>query len=256
MKANKTSIIYIANAGFMVTDGKIKILIDAVHTEQALNFSPIPERIMNKIIRDEEEFSGVDYMIFTHVHKDHCNLKKLCEVQNPKTKIILPELDEKSNQTFKDEITELSNPILYLKAGYGETIEIADKNLLIKAVRTYHDGENFSDSVMHYSYLICLNGQQILFMGDAESGNPKIVQALKNEKIDAVCANFTEISQEKGRDIINTILKPQLVVACHLPLQEHDKYHYRERTIKQLSKYQNALPTVHLCLDTMEVIDL
>lgn len=256
MKINKTSIIYIANAGFMVTDGKIKILIDAVHTEQALNFSPIPEIIMNKIIRDEDEFSGVDYMIFTHVHKDHCNLKKLCEVHNPKTKIILPELDENNDHIYKDKFHQLANPIHFLKAGYGETTEIGDNNLLIKAVRTYHDGIKFFNSVIHYSYLICLNGKQILFMGDAESGNPKIVQALKNEKIDAVCANFNEISQEKGRDFINTIVKPQLVIACHLPFLEHDKYHYRERTVKQIQKYQNSLPKVHGCFDTMDVIDL
>lgn len=256
MKINKTSIIYIANAGFMVTDGKIKILIDAVHTEQALNFSPIPEIIMNKIIRDEDEFSGVDYMIFTHVHKDHCNLKKLYEVQNPKTKIILPELDENNDHIYKDKFHQLANPIQFLKAGYGEITEIGDNNLLIKAVRTYHDGVKFFNSVIHYSYLICLNGKQILFMGDAESGNPNIIQWLKNEKIDVVCTNFTEINQEKGRDFINTIVKPQLIIACHLPFQEHDKYHYRERTLKQIKKYQNSLPKVHGCFDTMEVIDL
>lgn len=50
MKKNDILITYLSNAGFMLTDGNTKILIDGVHTEQALNFSPVPEKIMTKII--------------------------------------------------------------------------------------------------------------------------------------------------------------------------------------------------------------
>ena len=61
MKKNDILITYLSNAGFMLTDGNTKILIDGIHTEQALNFSPIPEKIMNKIINGEEDFSNIGY---------------------------------------------------------------------------------------------------------------------------------------------------------------------------------------------------
>jgi L-ascorbate metabolism protein UlaG (beta-lactamase superfamily) len=256
MKKNEIRITYLSNAGFMLTDGYTKILIDAVHTEQALNFSPIPEKIMNKIINGEGDFSNIDFLIFTHVHKDHCDLKKLCEVQNPETKIILPELDENNKIYMKDDLDLLPNPISYLNSGYGEVTVIEAGNIKIKAARTYHDGIKYHNTVNHFSYLISVADQQILFMGDAESGNSNITDWLGNETIDTVCINFTEISQEIGRAFISEVVNPQLAISCHIPLQQHDKFHYRERAMENVSKYSDSLPKVYVCLETMETIKI
>ncbi|AWW28144.1 MBL fold metallo-hydrolase [Acetobacterium carbinolicum] len=254
MKKGEILITYLSNAGFMLTDGKTKILIDGVHTEQALNFSPIPEKIMNKIIRGEENFSDIDCFMFTHVHKDHCDLKKLCEIRNPDIKIVLPELDENNKVYMKDALDLLPNPISYLNSEYGEVTLIESGNFKIKAARTYHDGIKYRSTINHFSYLISVANQQILFMGDAESGNSNIVDWLGNETIDAVCINFTEISQEKGRAFINQVVNPRLAIFCHIPLQQHDKFHYRERVLENVSKYRSSLPKVYVCLEAMEAI--
>ncbi|KNZ41713.1 MBL fold metallo-hydrolase [Acetobacterium bakii] len=254
MKKNEIIITYLSNTGFMLTDGQTKILVDGVHTEQALNFSPIPEKIINKIINGVEEFSDIDFLIFTHVHKDHCDLKKLCEISNPNIKIILPELDENNKSYMKEALDFLPNPISYLNSGYGEVTVIEAGNIKIKAARTYHDGIKYHNTVNHFSYLISAADQQILFMGDAESGNSTIIDWLRNETIDTVCINFTEISQEKGRAFISEVVNPQLVIACHIPLQQHDKFHYRERAVENVSKYSGSLTKVHVCLEIMETI--
>ncbi len=256
MKKNDIIITYLSNAGFMLADGNTKILIDGVHTEQALNFSPVPEKIMTKIINGEENFSNIDFFIFTHVHKDHCDLKKLCEVPNPEIKIILPELDENNKIYMKDELDLRPNPISYLNSRYGEVTVIEAGNIKIKAARTYHDGIKYHSTVNHFSYLIKVADQQILFMGDAESDNATITDWLENETIDAVCINFTEISQKKGRTFISDVVNPQLVISCHIPLQQHDKFHYRERAVENVSKYSGSLPKVYVCLETMETIKI
>jgi len=248
--------IYISNTGFLLTDGETKVLIDAVHTEQSMNFSPVPEKTMSKILNGEDEFEHINYFIFTHIHKDHCNLKKLCEINHAKTKVIIPQLQEKNRIDSKGCLDYLPNPITYLSTGYGEVTEIKDNGLVIKALKTSHVGEEFYSPVHHYSYLIALNGQQILFMGDAETGNSNITHWLKNETIDVACINFTEINQEKGRTFINEIINPHLVISCHIPLAEHDKDHYREIAVRNAKKYHDSLPRVHVCLESMELINL
>lgn len=74
---NELKITYIANAGLLISFSERTILIDGIHLFKPFGFSPVPEKVLNNIIKGEGLYKDMDYILFTHYHNDHFNEKKV-----------------------------------------------------------------------------------------------------------------------------------------------------------------------------------
>lgn len=238
---------YLANAGFRVWEGEREVLVDAIHTQRVYPFSAVPEATLQEILSDQAE-GKQRWGLFTHLHKDHCDPKVLTKLCDLKIRLVLP---VEGNVRLPEEVRQprilLRDPI--------ETVT-ADSKLVISACRTIHDGKNFADNVPHVSYLVDINGCKILFMGDARTSYEPFHSWLEKEPIDAVCVNFVELNQEKGRYFLREVIRPRKIFLCHIPLPEDDVFHYQKLVQKNICRYQSELPPLISCLKASETFQI
>ena len=61
----------IANAGILLEINGIRFLIDGLHHSSQYPFSPVPQAMLDQMLRGEGPFRDADFLLFTHDHPDH-----------------------------------------------------------------------------------------------------------------------------------------------------------------------------------------
>ena len=61
----------IANAGILLEIDGIRFLIDGLHHSSQYPFSPVPQAMLDQMLRGEGPFRDADFLLFTHDHPDH-----------------------------------------------------------------------------------------------------------------------------------------------------------------------------------------
>lgn len=61
----------IANAGILLEIDGIRFLIDGLHHSSQYPFSPVPQAMLDQMLRGEGPFRDAGFLLFTHDHPDH-----------------------------------------------------------------------------------------------------------------------------------------------------------------------------------------
>lgn len=246
---NDLKIEYLANAGFLISGGGHKILLDAVFSRRFLPFSAMPPEILNDIQQGNGEFSDVDLMLTTHRHPDHCTPEEVLRLQSADmTLIIPPDAFEEGG----------ARPVQRLISPMSDGVVWEDEDLRITGIRTLHDRDgDIAEKRIHYSYLLEYGKENrcILAMGDAATEPHLFDRWLAGKRLSAVIINFVEMNQEKGRAFMRE-LNPELALLCHMPLPEDDEFHIAKLARRSLDRYQQELPACVLCVEPHTIIEL
>lgn len=230
------SITLSANAGISVCMDDTIILVDALHNTGVQGYSTLNRQRLNKM-RESEAFQNPAALVFTHCHEDHFSRELAEEAMQiwPHAELVLPEYC-------------IDGQIL-LKQGV-EKLRIG--GLSISMLRIRHEGAQNED-VPNYACVISRadGNYNILVLGDAELGNEMLLHRLEEagicyrEDIDIAVVDFPWICVSKGRRIIDDILKPEHLVAYHIPFEEDDIYRYRSITRRAAVKVKN-IPDIRI----------
>lgn len=244
---NEIKITYIANAGIMITGAEKKILIDGIHSFEPFGFSPVPATVLNHIIEGQGIYEDIDYLLFTHCHKDHFNKDKLtdyCLLNTPQM-LVLPK-DGSSLENITGHITFLDMEL------WAEKVILEENDLKLIAYKTIHDGKDYRN-VDHYVYQINLLEHHILVMGDTDFRCPELETMLANQSIDILIVNWLFLNNRIGRAFINKV-NPQQLLIYHLPFENEDRYNYIKIAKSDLKKHQSEIPKTTLLLSCEEFI--
>ena len=242
-------ITFIANAGVMLESSTRKLLIDGVHCEKVNGFSAVPEKTLEDIVFGRGRFEKLDYLLCTHLHPDHCHLEKAlaCAVSSGVRKVILPKKRE-WNQTKPDNLFEMN-------LEYGDMKYFTDREMGILYFRTPHQGPQYAD-VLHYSFVIQMEGVMILFLGDADFSSAQMREVLAVQNIDVVFANLLVTNSVENRIYLQRELKPNMLVICHLPFAEDDVFGYRKLVLRDMERFQKELPRTEVLMNPFDQIDV
>jgi L-ascorbate metabolism protein UlaG (beta-lactamase superfamily) len=69
-RENERSITYVGNAGFLISIGDKKILIDALFKGFEGSYK-LPQEVQDKLTLAQAPFDDVDLILVTHAHSDH-----------------------------------------------------------------------------------------------------------------------------------------------------------------------------------------
>lgn len=238
MSQTDVKITYIANAGVLIGNGNVNILIDGLHTKPVEGFSPVPVEVCGMIMQKKGAMKQIDFMLFTHCHEDHCDIDAVSNYQNESTKIFVP---GKAIENIRCE----NRLKLNIEGKYQ------DENVEVAVIKSEHAGDKQFSATEHVSFLLKFQDMTILVMGDSEIGDGKLLGSLKDEEIDVVCINFIEINREKGRAFLSQ-LRPNRIIMNHIPFVEDDKYKMRESALRSIDRFGAQLPTIYPCLVSME----
>lgn len=224
----------VVNAGLLIEGSGKKILIDAVHCEKTHEWSTVSNELMDYMIYGSGKFKDINFLLFTHCHKDHFDAEKTFEyMRNNKTEMLiapkLSDIDCNFSGVLKEPDTD-----------YYEIGTVDRGNLKISYLRTKHLAHE-KVGIDHYAYIVEIDKKVILFLGDADFCKAELALTLKDICVDVLVAPFIVVNSTLGRKFVGNV-NPRILILDHLPVREDDSSRYRGLTDKNIEKFKHVLP--------------
>lgn len=234
-----TNITYVSNAGVLIEFPGEKILIDGLCQPNIPLWKSTPADIKRQLLEGLPPFDRLDTMLYTHHHSDHFDSGSTAEFikRQPETAVIATQVavsQLKSHLPAADDYNFIVlNPPLHGKESYTA------KGAAIRAISMLHDGQDFS-SIQNLAYLIELDGQKVLHLGDAMSIDENYAHLdLLAEEIDLLIASFPNIGIPAHRQRIEKYIRPRKIAVVHLPYREMDEFGWIAATLKSYQRVKN-----------------
>lgn len=248
------SVALLGNAGVMLQYEGIKILLDGLYLDDSGLFSNIPQSVLNRLLYSKNEFSDIDYLLFSHCHPDHFNKQLLFQFllnHSPK-QVVLPAYAQESRSVISF-LNEKQISFTALNNNGKSRVFSFSNNLYVTALPTVHMGNQFAE-IPHFSYLFTMGMRNILFLADAAC-NAEHLQCIAREPIDSVFVTPLFFHDKVGQNIIKEMICPNQIFIYHMPFIENDKNGYYKMMNWDLKKWTNSI-TVTLFSEKEQVLQL
>ena len=186
----------LCNAGLALeADGQM-LLID-LPNEQFEPFYRLPDEAWNQILSREPPYDEVVGLYFTHLHPDHCDLKRLQMYRNrwPEVPVFLPE-----EHLVKGQVEMGIFQIKFQRMDHAPI-----PNAPVHVVTTVRGGE-----------------KSVYLAADAKLDSNAHRQFLNNEKLDCAVWNPMFLSRPETRQLMKETAHLNLIV--HMPQERPDQY--------------------------------
>jgi L-ascorbate metabolism protein UlaG (beta-lactamase superfamily) len=210
---------YVANEGVLVSSGDSKVLIDALFDKPNPDYrAPSPD-VLDKIMKGEAPFDGVDVALVTHNHPDHFDAPLAARyMATARATLMVAPADAVADMRKQAEWPKIERRIVALELAVGRTAKMDLKGVRLTAFRTLHSGDR--ESPMNLMYLVELDGWRVFHEGDPTgrcdafgdfgAGSAPIDLALVHfwYALDPMCARFFQET-----------VKPDHIALMHLPIR-------------------------------------
>jgi|GEM_PF-910026 len=213
------SLTCIANSGAMVAAGESKVLVDALFDRPNPHYRAPAPGVLDKLLKDEAPFDGVDLVLVTHNHPDHFDAGLAARFMEALPGPILVAPSDAVAEMRKAAATWASiAPRIVpidLEVGQKETREV--KGIPLTAFRTLHSGDNASP--MNIMYLFEIGGRRVFHEGDS-NGKPDVYRAfgLGDAPIDLALVHYWFPFDPECAAFLQETLRPEHIALTHLPI--------------------------------------
>jgi L-ascorbate metabolism protein UlaG (beta-lactamase superfamily) len=147
---------YIFNAGFLITAGDKRILVDAL-------YEGYPEGVLKPLLESQPPFDGVDLILATHEHVDHfsAGMVRQYMLDNPGTAFL-------STQGAADQLLalgdDLRSRVTAIQIGAGESARTEVDGITVDAVYLSHG----IPGLLNLGFLITIGDVHLFHTGDVD----------------------------------------------------------------------------------------
>jgi L-ascorbate metabolism protein UlaG (beta-lactamase superfamily) len=202
---------FITNAGFLITVGDTRILIDAI-------YQGYPGGVLKPILDSQPPFDGVDLILVTHEHHDHFDPELVLQYlqRNPETVFI-------STPNSVNAILDLDSRMgarltsIDLQSGDREQLTISDIGLEIIHISHGVPG------LLNLGYIITINDVTLFHTGDID---PTVVSisdlqsyGLPEKQIDIGFVPEFLFTEEEFRNHITEGIQARHLIPMHFGMQ-------------------------------------
>jgi L-ascorbate metabolism protein UlaG (beta-lactamase superfamily) len=210
---------WIANAGFLITAGETKVLIDAFLGESAYGYGALAPGDLEDLVHARGVFAGIDVALASHHHRDHFQAKVARRFLAAASGCVLASSPMVITALLADGdaggMPEGRTRQVYPLRGEEQALEV--EGLRIEFLNLPH-GTQQDDHEQNMGHLITLAGFRVLHLGDAAmSADSFAAYGLAQRGIDVVLVPYWFFDHEEGRQVVAAHLRPARLVACHIP---------------------------------------
>jgi len=235
---------FINNAGFLITSGDDKILIDAFHVGSPYGGSSPPEEVLHQMIQGVPPFDGIDIMLITHEHSDHFSSQYVNEFMQNNPDVILV-----SNKVVVDRMlsidANLEDRMIAIELGEGETQRLVAADIELEALYIDHG----IPDLVNLGFIIYLPYVNLFHSGDLSADDVSVSDVLafefQKKRIDVAFLPLYMFEDMEYYGHIEVGVKAKYLIPMH--------YSYKDQTPFWVEyDYSNAI----LFSDSMETWEL
>jgi len=211
---------YVANMGVLVSSGETKVLIDALFDKPNPDYrAPAPE-MLDKIMKGEAPFDGVDLVLVTHNHPDHFDAGLAVRYLETFTAPLLAapaDAVEAMRQAGAD-WAKIGPRVAAIDLKVGEKATKDLKGIPVTACRTLHSGER--DAPMNLMYLFEIGGRRVWHEGDT-NGKPDVFRGfgLGGAPVDLAVVHYWFPLEPNCARFLQEDLAVDHIALGHLPIR-------------------------------------
>jgi len=212
---------YVANMGVLVSSGEAKILIDALFDKPNPEYRGPATETLDKLMKGEPPFDGVDLVLFTHNHPDHLDagLAVRYMAAFPEPMLLAPaDAVDALRLAAAAKWAKIGPRVVPFDLKVGEKEDKVLKGIPITACRTLHSGER--DTPMNLMYVFEIGGRRVWHEGDT-NGKPEVFQAFGLDKppIDLAIVHYWFPLEPNCSRFLQEVLKADHIALTHLPIR-------------------------------------
>jgi L-ascorbate metabolism protein UlaG (beta-lactamase superfamily) len=221
----------LANAGFLLHAGEYSVLIDAFVKEPYKEYEALPTDVFKKMANGEAPFDGYVLALVSHNHPDHFQplAAKRFLTSNPTSAMLAsPQVVETmrpGDKGDKEAFRKIRNQVREVPVKKGEAKILKHQGMTVEMMLLAHGGEQNRGIVQNYGHLITIGGFNVLHIGDADM-DPAIFEPYRfaEREIDLALIPCWFFANETGVRIVDELIRPKAVVACHVPAAEKELF--------------------------------
>jgi L-ascorbate metabolism protein UlaG (beta-lactamase superfamily) len=210
---------FIANAGVLVSSGDRKVLIDALFDKPNPEYRAPSPAVLDKIMKGEPPFDGVDLVLVTHNHPDHFDASLAARYMEtvPGPILLAPADAVVELRKAATDWARIEPRVVPFDLKVGEKAERSMKQVPVAAFRTLHGKQ---EAPMNIMFLLELGGWRIFHEGDSP-GNVDEYRGfgLGSEPVDLALVHFWFPLEPNCARFLQEVLKPDHIVLTHLPIR-------------------------------------
>jgi L-ascorbate metabolism protein UlaG (beta-lactamase superfamily) len=205
-------ITHVFNAGYLITAGDKRILIDAL-------YMGYPEGILKPVLYAQPPFDGVDLILATHEHHDHFYPQFVATYMrdNPRTRFIST---KSAVRQLLAEDSSLRGRAIGVELDRGERRQIDVEGIDLEAIYISHG----MPELLNLGFIITVDGVKLFHTGDLSPDHVRVAHlqdyGLPGEQIDVAFVPDFLLTMEEYHAHVTEGIQPRYVIPMHYPYED------------------------------------
>ncbi len=218
----QVSVTYVANEGFLIAAGELRVLVDAL-IDEGIDGYPRPPASMRPALEGAlAPFDGVDVVLATHHHADHFGPRAVARhlAANPGAVFVsTPQAAARLAKEIGDDPgrrARIDSRIDAVFPAEGARTTISRPGIEIEVLNLHH-GRERDPPVQNLGFLIEMGGLTMLHIGDTEVSLADIAPyRLAEREIDVAFLPIWFLTYDRWLPVVREGIRPRTIVAMHL----------------------------------------
>ncbi len=214
--SSQIEITYIGNEGFLISDGRSKILIDALYGPGLQGYMVVPKARRDSLEKALPPFDDVDLVLATHYHGDHFNPRSVGRYLLHNTKAVFISTAQAGDRLANafGRYEEIASRVKCGTPPEGKIIKHAFSDFELEVFFLHHGRGR---TVQNLGFLLKIGGRKILHIGDTEANAEDFrLYDLLEQKIDIGLIPSWYLQYPKYKKALREAIQPAEILVMHL----------------------------------------
>ena len=201
---------FVGNAGFLITVGDKKILIDAFFSGFPPGYT-LPFNVKTLLLNAKPPFDQVDLILATHDHADHFSAEMVRQhmQSNPKAVFI-------STTQAASQLADFGDRVIAVDPVAGTPVNEEANGIQVEAIYLSHGTPPSGQTeIYNNGYIVTINGTKVFHSGDNAALRDVVQYKLSEQNIDLAFIEHFYLRNSASRGILDINIGAKYVFPIH-----------------------------------------
>ena len=201
---------FVGNAGFLITVGDKKVLIDAFFSGFPPGYT-LPSDVKSLLLNAKPPFDQVDLILATHNHADHFSAEMVRQhmQSNPNAVFI-------STTQAASQLADFGDRVIAVDPVAGTPVNAEANGIQVEAIYLSHGiFPSGQTEIYNNGYIVTINGTKVFHTGDNASLRDVVQYKLSEQNIDLAFIEHFYLMNSASRGVLDNDIGAKYVFPIH-----------------------------------------